>query len=216
MFRSNRKTAQKRPFCKPCKRVNFHHYPLIISKIITTSATVVGEENIEQTPVTRFKRGKDPFYCCLHCSLRHSRQRRDCMEKKMPRGKKLTGFQQGQIQAWGKEGISQSEIAKRVGKSRKAVQTFLKTPIAYNETHAGRRPPKMSPADSRRLLREASKGDKSAGTLTTELELPISKRRAQQIISASPLLKYRKAKITPSLTPMHREKRLQWARERAG
>ena len=128
----------------------------------------------------------------------------------------MTGFQQGQVQAWDKEGISQTEIAKRVGKSRKAIQTFLKARNAYNETHAGGRPPKMSPADSRRLLREASKGEKSAGTLTRELELPISKRRAQQILSGSPLLKYRKAKIAPPLTPMHREKRLQWARERAG
>ena len=138
------------------------------------------------------------------------------MKQKIPRGKKLTGFQQGQSQAWDKEIISQTEIAKRVSKSRKAIQTFLKAPIAYNERHAGGRPLKMSPADNLLLLRAACKGDKSAGTLTRGLELPISKRHKQQILSASPLLNYRKAKIAPPMTPMRRDKRIQWARERAG
>ncbi|CDF38566.1 unnamed protein product [Chondrus crispus] len=134
----------------------------------------------------------------------------------MPKGKKLAPFQQGQVLALHNENVSQKEIARRVKKSRKAIQTFLKVPQVYNEKHAGGRPPKMTPAESRRLLREASKGEKSAETLRRELELPVSKRRAQQILSTSPLLQYQTAKIAPQLTPRHRTVRVKWAKERAG
>ena len=101
------------------------------------------------------------------------------MKQEMLREKTLTGFHKVQIQAWDKEGVSQTEIVKRVGKSTKAIQTFLKAPKAYTKTHAGGRPPKMLPADSRWLLRESFKSEKSSGTLNRELELPFSRQRAQ-------------------------------------
>lgn len=78
----------------------------------------------------------------------------------MPNGKQLTLFQQGQGQARHKEKISQTEIFKPIQKSRKAIQTFLKNPQAYNDTHADDRLARMSPADRRRFMREESKGEK--------------------------------------------------------
>lgn len=84
------------------------------------------------------------------------------------------------------------EIRKRISKSRKAILKFFTYPQTYNQKHAGGRSSKLSSADSRQLSREAPKGKQSASTLTTELNLPITKRRAQQVLSNSVCLKYKK------------------------
>ena len=43
----------------------------------------------------------------------------------MPKGKELNSFEKGQIDAFNKENVSISEIAKRLNRSRKVVSNFL-------------------------------------------------------------------------------------------
>ena len=44
----------------------------------------------------------------------------------MPKGKKLSQFEKGQVIALSKEGLSHREIAKKLGRSRASIDNFFK------------------------------------------------------------------------------------------
>ena len=50
----------------------------------------------------------------------------------MPKGKKLSEFEQGQIVAISNEDLSHREIAKKLGRSRAPEDNYLKNPSKYN------------------------------------------------------------------------------------
>lgn len=106
-----------------------------------------------------------------------------------------------------------AEIARRLGRSRPVVSAYIADPDGYNSTKRPGAPRKLTATAERRLYREASKGELSAAGLKSRLELPISVRRVQELLQASPQFKYIKRKAAPVLTPQHKEARLKWATE---
>lgn len=63
------------------------------------------------------------------------------------------------------------------------------------------------------MIRLALQGEDSARTIRAELKIPIGNRRAQQILSAVPYLKYKKMITAPQMTATHKENRVKWYRK---
>lgn len=132
----------------------------------------------------------------------------------MPRGTYLSEKEKGQIEAFRKTGWSISAISREVKRSRDVVKRYLDNTKGYGTKKPTNKKGKITPAARRLLVREASKGEQTASQLKVALQLPISKRRVQQILSAEEHLKYKKVKQAPPLTDIHKTNRLNWARKR--
>ncbi len=98
----------------------------------------------------------------------------------MGRGRSLTNEEKALIHALSKQSLSLSAIAREVYRSKTAV---------WNEFIASRkrrpilgRPPKISPAAQRAIVRAASQGHQTARMLTAKYSPPVRLRRVQQIL----------------------------------
>jgi transposase len=130
----------------------------------------------------------------------------------MPRGTVLSKEERGQVIAHVTHGMSERAIAKAIGRSRSVVHAFLLDPEGYNTIKRPGRPKMLTPAAERLLLRTASKGKLSSRELKQELKLPLSARRIRDVLAACPTLSYVKRMPTPTLTQLHKQNRLTWAR----
>lgn len=133
----------------------------------------------------------------------------------MPRGTHLSAEERRLILRLHGNGVRPVEIADDIGRSPKAVRNVLSRPEATGPMPRSGRPPKLSPVARRHLLREAKKQDQNAVQLNVRLELPISLSRTRAILSKDPHLKFKRMKRVPKLTPVHSERRVQWARAHA-
>jgi len=100
----------------------------------------------------------------------------------MPRGTTLTAVEQGQIIALHDAGFSKVSIAKRIGRSRTAVQNVLSDPDRYEVTKRAGRKSTLTPSAKRALIREACKGVMSANELRKHLNLPVGTERVKKIL----------------------------------
>ena len=132
----------------------------------------------------------------------------------MPREKKLTEFEKGQILALHHLKKSNRSNAKHIKRSEYVVRTFLKAPQQYGTKRRPERPKILQQRDLRRLNREASKGKLSARELKNDLELAVSVRRVRQIIHSNPNLAYKKRNGKPKLTQQHKNKRMDFAKQK--
>ena len=132
----------------------------------------------------------------------------------MPRGEKLTEFEKGQILALHHLKKSNISIAKHIKRSEYVVKTFLKVPQQYGTKRRPERPKILQQRDLTRLNREASKGKLSVQELKNDLELSVSVRRVRQILHSNPNLAYKKRKGKPKLTLQHKNKRMDFARQK--
>ncbi|KAE8885749.1 hypothetical protein PF007_g31345 [Phytophthora fragariae] len=120
-------------------------------------------------------------------------------------------MEKGQILAYNDENLSISAIARRVGRSRNAVNNFLSDPEAYGMNKSPGRPKTLTAYAERSLLREASKAGVSARALKEKLGLPISVRRVQEVLHNSENMVHEKRLPCPLLKPGHIIARLKWA-----
>lgn len=131
----------------------------------------------------------------------------------MGRGKPLTDIEKRQIIALNEEKLSANAIAGRIDRSWTVVNKFLSNPDAYGTKKSPGRPKLLSPAATRRLLREASKMGVSASTLKERLDLPVSVRRIQEVLHNATSTVHQKRLACPVLKAEHIAARLQWAIE---
>lgn len=132
----------------------------------------------------------------------------------MGRKKTLTKFEQGRIVEMKNAGKSIRAIHLELGRSRNAIRRYLNNQETYGVRNNGSPAVKITSTDRRNLLREARKGESSASTIKNNLNLPISTRRIQQILTSDPHLQYKKPIKRPPLLASHCTARLNWARER--
>jgi hypothetical protein len=90
----------------------------------------------------------------------------------------------------------------------------LKNPEQYGKIKRPGRPLKLTVTAKRRLLREASKGKAGSKELQQQLQLNVTPRRVRQVLNKSNNLVYRARKKAPALTKQHKEKRLEWVKEK--
>ena len=129
------------------------------------------------------------------------------------KGKKLSSEEQALISAFPSEKWSLSRIERKIGRRRNVICNFLKDPKGYNATKRAGRKSRLSAQAKRALWRAASSTSKSAGELRTDLQLPVEKRRTQQVLNECDNLVYCRRKKGPKLLERHKKARLRFAGE---
>lgn len=100
-----------------------------------------------------------------------------------------------------------------MGRCRSGVDHFVNLGSAYSTQWAGGTNKELSETQKRVLLRKARSGDGFASSLRSDLQLPVTVRRVQQILSKDEHLVYTKRVAKPSLKPHHKLARLDFARQ---
>lgn len=132
----------------------------------------------------------------------------------MPRGKNLSEFEKGQIQALKEHGMTNTAIAERLKRSRCVIANYLRNPETYGTTKRSGRPPKVTERELRLICRTAKSGITSARKLRDEHSIPLSVRRVREILHDHPEMVFTKRKPTPHLKKEHKQARLEWAIEK--
>ena len=114
----------------------------------------------------------------------------------------------GKILAYHDQGLNANQIAKKVGRHRSTITRFLKNQHNNGQNKRTGRSQALTPRSERLLLRTISKGNISSNKVKSSMNIPLTKRRVNQIISSSPNLKYEKRKPQPKLTKKYQELRI--------
>ena len=92
----------------------------------------------------------------------------------MPKGKELTEFEKGQINALFGEGVPKKEIARRLGRSSRVVRNFLVKGEEYGKRKTGGPKKKLTTRNKGRILREIGNSTKGVRKLQSELAPEVS------------------------------------------
>ena len=76
-----------------------------------------------------------------------------------------------------------------------------------------RRPPQLTPAVKRRVIREATEGETSAIQIRKAPELPVRKFHVHALVNIYTNLQYTTFIRAPVLTPIHVQQSLDWVKE---
>lgn len=131
----------------------------------------------------------------------------------MPRGKLLTEFERGQIQAFRSENVGIRDISRRIGRSDAAVRTYLRDPENYGKNMGGKRRSAVSVRDKRAILREISNKATTIARVKNDLQLNASKSTIWRVVSTSENIRHAQMKKKPKLTDENKLLRLQWGEE---
>lgn len=130
----------------------------------------------------------------------------------MPSGKRLSENEKGQIEAFFKSGMSFRKIAKEMKRSDRVVRNFLQNKSEYGTKKNPGRPRKLSNQDERRVTRAASNSTRSLAEIRRQLDLNVSRETIRRTLHRSPHIVRAKMVKAPTLTSVHKEKRLEFAR----
>ena len=130
----------------------------------------------------------------------------------MPRGKVLSNEEKIKITAYKDAGLSNRAIAKKINRSHHVINNFMRQGEDYNRNHFKGGNKKLTHRDHSLIFRTASSGNATAGQIQSTLNLPVTKRRVQQILKANTQFKWTKKMMKPPLTKQHKVERLQFAK----
>lgn len=130
----------------------------------------------------------------------------------MPKGSVLSEKEKGMIEAFNREGVSYREIGRRLGRSDKVVRNYLKDPEKYATTKRKPKKSKLTSRDRRSIVKLASNSTISLSKIKSTLNLPVCKETVRKVLHTSPDIIRAKMSKAPNLTPMHKEKRLEFAK----
>jgi len=133
--------------------------------------------------------------------------------RNMPRGKLLSENEEGEIMPLQHACWTIRGIARHIGRSPNCDRIFLRNPRRASGLKSSGNACKMTRRHHRALIREAFKGNNSARDRKTALSLPVSVRRVQKVLQASPILKYKKMVPGPMMVQPQKGARLQWSKE---
>jgi len=134
----------------------------------------------------------------------------------MPRGKFLSEFEKGQINALVACGKNNVQIAKLLSRSTTVIRNFINKNENYGKNHKGGRNEALSSRDKNHITRLASNEMISCKEIKTELKLEASKTTVWRCLNSSPNLHHRKLKKKPILAKVNRDRRIKWAIDKVG
>ena len=132
----------------------------------------------------------------------------------MPRGKRLTEFERGQITELRKSGCKLREIARRLKRSVNAINQFVNNPDEYGTRHSPGRPKALSERDERKILRLASNSRCSIKKIRAQAGVAASRWTVWRTIKNSDNIVRAKAAAAPKLDEEHKQRRITWAEHR--
>lgn len=131
----------------------------------------------------------------------------------MGRSKHLTFEEKVKIKAYHDAGLSNREIGRKLHRAHTAVGNFLKTGEKRDRVEKRGKKSKLSAMDIRRIRRTAVNQKRTASQIRAELDLPVTTRRVQQVLSNSENLEWRKRLGKPNLTERHKLNRFEFAKK---
>ena len=129
----------------------------------------------------------------------------------MPRGTRLTDFEEGQILALKKKFPPYCSIAHSINCSVGTAQNFLKAYHSNVRVDIAKKTLKILDKTKRRLIIMACAGNYNANDLKAHLNLSVTTRRIQQILLERKEVRYSKMIKSPMLTADQKVARLNWA-----
>jgi len=129
----------------------------------------------------------------------------------MPKRKKLTDFEKGQISTFHGLGWSNRRIASEIGRSHCVVNSYLSNPETYGTAKSPGRPSVLSPRDKRHIINLASNSMVSSARLKSDLNLPCTSRTVRNVLKNSEFIVHAKMNPCPKLTQVHKDTRLAFA-----
>jgi transposase len=127
-------------------------------------------------------------------------------------GKRLTEREQGKIDALKAEGFSNREVAKKIKRSPKVVNNYLKLGEKYGLKGRRDRKSSVRPLLKKRIIHLACQESMSSAQIKGELQLLQSPRTVRRVLSSTPTVMYKKFQSKPVLTEAHKEARLAFAK----
>ena len=125
--------------------------------------------------------------------------------------KRLTDEERGQVKAYLNMNLSVAEIARRLGRSRAVVSSYISDPEGYATRSSPGQPKALNRRSEGQLLRAASNAKVTASGLKDRLKLKVSARTINRYLASCPHLKRLKLQSKPPLTAEHKSARLEFA-----
>lgn len=132
----------------------------------------------------------------------------------MAKEKILTNEEKAQIDVLHQQGFNNVQIGRIIGRTEGAVRYHLKN--KENPPKKRGPKPKLSPSAQRLVLRTISNSTLSVNQVRAQLKLNVSKSTVRRCIKKCKNLQFKKMLKKQQLKPIHKTKRLQWAREYMG
>ena len=130
----------------------------------------------------------------------------------MGRGNSLTDHKKGMIDAFEKDGHSQREIAKKINRSRFAVNNYIKNKNKTPRKILGR-PGKLSPRNKPAIIRDVRKSRKSVYQIHLPGEINVSRGTIWRTLKNYPHVEYSKGQKVHSWKEHHIKTRFSWAKK---
>ncbi|KAL4108535.1 hypothetical protein PRIC1_000250 [Phytophthora ramorum] len=127
----------------------------------------------------------------------------------MGRKGQLTEYERGHFDVFAAQGVSASQIAAAIDRSRKPISSYLRDPDAYGRRFSPGRPRKMSPRDCRRVVRATHQETLSSSEIKEQLQLTISSRTVRRFLNSTELFMYVTMNKAPKLTDAHHKARIE-------
>lgn len=131
----------------------------------------------------------------------------------MGSGKTLTATERAKIDAFKEIGLSGREIARRLNRSKTVVNNYLADPQNYGKNQKGRTGKATTPRENRLILRLASNSTLPATMIRAKSGVSANITTVRRIIQKSDTIQRRKLKKKPVLKPVHKEHRMDFARQ---
>ena len=129
----------------------------------------------------------------------------------MVRGNSLTDHEKGMIDAFEKDGHSQREIAKKINRSRFAVNNYIKNKNKTPKKIPGR-PEKLSPRNKRAIIGDVRKSGKSVSQIQLPGDINVSRWTIWRTLKNCLNVEYSKGQKAPSWKEQHIKARSSWAK----
>lgn len=130
----------------------------------------------------------------------------------MGKGTTLSTEDVAKIEAFNESGLSIRAIATKIGRSSTAVYNVIKLKDNYNKNRKNNNNQKLTTRQNAAIIRSGLQQNITASQIRADMQLPVSTRRVQQILSGSNRLVWKKMKSKPALSLSHKEARLLFAK----
>lgn len=129
------------------------------------------------------------------------------------RGKPLSNEERARVSAFKEMGLSNRQIATKLGRSSCVIDNFVKLGSQYGKNGKYGRTRKLSERTKRLILRKAKCKNMFSSQIQADLKLPVTARRVRQILSEDKNLKFKKRLSKPPLNNAHKKDRMTFAEE---
>ena len=129
----------------------------------------------------------------------------------MGKGKRLTEYEKGKIDAFWSKGDGYKKIGKALSRAPSAIFNYINGKTG--QTKSTGRPKKLTMQQEVQIINMASNSTKSLSQIKRKLKLNVSKMTVWNVLKRSKFIVRRKMRKAPNLTDNHKVRRLEFAKE---